>query len=688
MQSDSVKEFAKTRLYGAFFVLFTTLICAIALSHAVQSHYTSADQYWHLQTGQDLITRNWNPNRDNYSFTYSGEKISQQPILFQATFGLLGKYFGLDGAVVLVRAISALLFFAALGLMMRAIKAPSAAIAIALCSSTFLISQRLLARPELFDHILIPMGFYLYWRTLSEWSTRNLAFTLCFLLAWVNFHAAILAYVIFAGMFIDAITSKQNPEHAPKLIPWMLWGFLFLLVGFLNTSYQHPVIEAAQFSDAWNAIGEHQPSTDLLVSKPYLYTLWLVGSILIIWSIVIQRFGLALTLAVFLWASIDRSRMITLSGLAFTSGFLLLVASEKSKAYFQTLKPELHRLIAVFAVGFCALTVSTFNFSPQSIKEQQHPPIDDSISHLVRFSEGGTIYNNYNWGGYLIYRTSPKFKVFIDGRTNILYPLEHFEDYIAVSRGDTNVAAEISQKFEPEYLLWDLSRTFHPLTAVTFNRRAQYIGDQSIIYSSRGSLQPVADILVFPMCIDYVDSDRLGPLAALVATQFPPNESLTRAVEIVTSNHEAQDLHRLVEELLSLQPSEHELATVGHWALSRNHFSEALKIWNAKKPQSTLDMLVASYAALMAEDLDWARTHLTLLLFDAISFKPILPSTQIEQTIFLFEELTELGGSNDGLKDLMADFHKKFVSAESRATQITRNNFIVSEFCSDLNLNY
>ena len=27
-------------------------------------------------------------NRDNYSFTYSGEKISQQPVLFQATFGL------------------------------------------------------------------------------------------------------------------------------------------------------------------------------------------------------------------------------------------------------------------------------------------------------------------------------------------------------------------------------------------------------------------------------------------------------------------------------------------------------------------------------------------------------------------------------------------------------------------------
>ena len=132
-----------------------------------------------------------------------------------------------------------------------------------------------------------------------------------------------------------------------------------------------------------------------------------------------------------------------------------------------------------------------------------------------------------------------------------------------------------------------------PINGGNFNRRAKYIGEQSIIYSSQGSLQPVADILVFPMCIDYVDSERLESLAPLIATQRI-NESLTRAVEIVTSNHNAQDLPRLVEELNSLQPSEHELATVGHWALSRNHFSEALKIWNAKKPQSTLDLCYGS----------------------------------------------------------------------------------------------
>ena len=107
--------------------------------------------------------------------------------------------------------------------------------AIALCSSTFLISQRLLARPELFDHILIPMGFYLYWRTLGEWSASKSCFSLCFLFAWVNFHAAIIAYVIFAGMFVDAITSKQNTENAPRLIPWLAMGLIVFCLWGLST---------------------------------------------------------------------------------------------------------------------------------------------------------------------------------------------------------------------------------------------------------------------------------------------------------------------------------------------------------------------------------------------------------------------------------------------------------------------
>ena len=59
-----------------------------------------------------------------------------------------------------------------------------------------------------------------------------------------------------------------------------------------------------------------------------------------------------------------------------------------------------------------------------AISFRKHVNLKDYPEGLCNFLEdvsvGGNLFNSYNWGGYLIYRLTPQYKVFIDGRT-ILY---------------------------------------------------------------------------------------------------------------------------------------------------------------------------------------------------------------------------------------------------------------------------
>jgi len=48
----------------------------------------------------------------------------------------------------------------------------------------------------------------------------------------------------------------------------------------------------------------------------------------------------------------------------------------------------------------------------------------------------GRMYNPYEWGGYFIWKIYPKYKVFIDGRANTVYPEEVYRESLSTMRGD------------------------------------------------------------------------------------------------------------------------------------------------------------------------------------------------------------------------------------------------------------
>jgi hypothetical protein len=62
----------------------------------------------------------------------------------------------------------------------------------------------------------------------------------------------------------------------------------------------------------------------------------------------------------------------------------------------------------------------------------------------------GNLFNDYNWGGYLIY-TLPGSKVFVDGRTD-LYGDAILDDYLAIMRADDGWEALV-ESYQVDFLL-------------------------------------------------------------------------------------------------------------------------------------------------------------------------------------------------------------------------------------------
>jgi len=657
--------------------------CVTSLSFAAFSQHLSFDQYWHLKTGLDAITSGLDPRVDQYSYTFGGTPTPQQPLAFQYMFGAFGSVLGLDEAIIAIRGVSITLYLIALGLFLRQCKPPAIVWGICLVASCFFLEQRLLARPELFDYVLIALGFCLYARLWKGLNHYDLMLVTCFTLAWVNYHAGILAYTIFIGVFLDHIPRKAHDDYAQKVLQWAGWGAFAVIVGFLNSSFQHPLIGVLQFSEVWNAIEEHKPvpTGEIFRATPFLPALWISGGILALWAIRIGRFGLLTVILVFLWASVERSRMVSITGMVMTLCFALLASDSLSRKIFSDLKDSVKTLLTVSAIALLIILTANLTYSSNQNSEFNHPNIDDTIAYIERSNRSGRLLNNHNWGGYLIYKTSPEQKVFIDGRTNVLYPEDFFKIYMAVDAGDPNAAKLIRQKFEFDSVFWSYSKTLHPITAGSLGVTAEYIGDQSILYSPVGVLQQLADVLIFPMCVGQLTPDFLSTAVKELALQSPRNDSLLALVTLIEANQGTPVQSVDVVNAIDKDWTDKELALLAHWLMSRQNYSGALIAWNALSSRQPLDRIYAAYSAIQASNLLMARSYLVGLMFEAQQSVVEVTDSQVRQIYTLYTALEAQGGFNKPSLDIAHSFLTERLPGHKGSPAEQPTTFVINDFC-------
>ena len=446
---------------GFFIGVATVLSIALLLIAGIRNP-VDYDGYWHLRMGMDWFANGLSPWIDHYSFTFSGEPVKGVPYPFQlALYGLVS-VFGEQGGMIALKLIMFAFVLLCMSLWLKSIQAPALGWVAGLLLLVVALELKAQVRPELIGYGFLILAFWLYRRTGLECTRRAMVPILLLMLLWSNYHSPVFGYVVFSGLFLD-IGLRLLREKAP-VAEWVrafAWGLAILLVGVFRPGFGHPLLGMRTFMAEWKPHIQEFTAPTFMLDTPIPYLLMPVAAVLLIALLLQRKFGLLVVTAIFTYAALTIGRMVAPAALVCAVLIPLVYRDALRTAALPARKVTRTN---VYNLGMTVLAVATlatgFWFARAMVEENRYSWTlfpSAMVEHMQKNGKSGRIFNHYATGGYLIYKLSPDSKVFIDGRTNILYPVSHYLAYQA-AMNDPDAFLQIVDRYDVDYAVLGASK--------------------------------------------------------------------------------------------------------------------------------------------------------------------------------------------------------------------------------------
>lgn len=599
-------------------ILLLVLIAVAVLGVSALRDPFALDSYWHLKMGQDWIEKGLSPFRDHYSITHYGEEILAPPYPFQlALYGvveLLGEQTGFKFFVFA----NSLIVLGLLLVWLRQIRAPVLVSFIAIFTLIILLQSRVMVRPELFSYLMLAISLILYERTRTKPSHKNFLLIAIFMLLWRNYHSSILGYVVFFGLFIDVayqhIINKATPKN---WMIWVAWGLTFLATGFLGQNFVHPVLETLLFPTEWiDVLDEFGPA---LKGEVMLSTLGVIPISLATLIGLFQKrlFGYFIVCAIMSWYAVTMHRMTTPGGLVVVFLFALILTQSNIRSLL-TRGPLLRqRGFSAVLILLGALSLITSVLTARSLIEKNRSMLgyfpDQIVEHMKRNDKKGQIFNDYNIGGYLIYHLGDESRVFVDGRTGILYPYEHYVRYQSAMTNSDRLREEF-ENLDIDYVVVGNRRDFIDLVRDTGVMALDFSDLRYSLYSRQNAMLPVSGSLwSMPWCWSELAGEALIAESDNVRKKLPHYSPVTHFVNMATDFYHAEDRAAYLEAIGGQDNFawyEDNLRFAGYRAMDLGKYEYAVDKFYRIRQKFFKDYLAGSLANLRAGRVDEAESIL------------------------------------------------------------------------------
>jgi len=401
------------------------------------------DFWWHLRTGQLIFETHHIPTTDPYSSTVAGNPwIAHEWLSELIIYGL----YRLGGFGLLILIFSAIITAAFLLVYLRSPEKPFVA-GFALLLGALATAPTWGVRPQMISLLLTSLFLYL----LDGYqTTRRFGFILplpLITLLWVNLHAGYAIGLGIVGIYIlgDGIEILARLLAQKEPIPARLMKGLLRLMGILvicllavvvNPNgpklYLYPLETLTspsmqQFIQEWFSPDFHQSAWQPLA--------WMILA-LIGFGLLSRKTSsptwILLTL-VFGYAALISMRNVPLFAIAAVPvlsqqiGALVQIRSDQplNQRILSWLNPLLLALVTLAAV----LRFVSVNGQQARTEQTQFPY--QAVNWMVQNQPSGRLYNEYGWGGYLIWRLYPQYPVYIDGRAD-LYGDQFIYSYLSI----------------------------------------------------------------------------------------------------------------------------------------------------------------------------------------------------------------------------------------------------------------
>lgn len=427
------------------FLLFVFVFC---VSFTTGTDF-SQDLGRHLKLGQIITETGKVPATNLFSYTNPDFPFLNHHWLSEVIFYLLI----FSGGTAALFASKVVLMLTAVGFALRSSLKRSGVLATCFISLFLipLLLERLDLRPELFGYVLFSALYYI----LFFQSNRRLLYAVpAIMFVWINIHISFVFGLLLLGLYF-----LSELRQLKKALPVSVLSFAALLFnpnGLRGVMYPFDIFRNYGYSIVENQNMFFLNSFSL---NPFIRYYFMLAPFICLPILVLlakRKYVLSAVLSIFFvlpfWQIRHLPFFVFASIPAVTYAYRLLAD--------YLMRPAGHaadRLRGILAPVFAATCCFVILFFAMNIPyrifdrdksfgyglpESQKQATDFLLGNKLK----GNIFNNFDIGGYAIYRLYPQYRVFVDNRPEA-YPSSFFQDIYIRLQTDDRVRKEVFRKY-------------------------------------------------------------------------------------------------------------------------------------------------------------------------------------------------------------------------------------------------
>jgi len=435
---------------SAILLVFTTFM--------VISQWADYDVFWHLANGRLWVKDGIFPSPDRFSWTAAGLPVNLNSFLVDRCFYWLWELGG-GKALAICAALLFVGFLVPYALMIGRLGLNPAAEAASLLFLIIAVLPYRGARPHLVGAILFGLMLLTYTRPFGM--KKALAGGIL-LGTWVNVHGFFVVGFMFVGSAVVCWTLEGDRRAA-------LLASLALPIGAAATLLSPVGLELWKMPFRIDSNPVLTYNLDWLGLRPFTVGYAPMGLLIVaaaalgVWRRPDPR---ALAALVLIFGTIQYARFIPLA-----APLLVVLVLERlvEQAPWLKVNPlgELGRTMADARLNLAAAAIllvgvlAVCTKAPTQIAEASFYSLPETaVDRLLACGSPAPVMNDYNWGGYLIWRSEGTYTTVMDGRAEALYPVQIWKDYFS-AKTDYLAWVVYLQSSPAQYILMPTEATLH-----------------------------------------------------------------------------------------------------------------------------------------------------------------------------------------------------------------------------------
>ncbi|MEW6556315.1 MAG: hypothetical protein AB1349_03070 [Elusimicrobiota bacterium] len=379
------------------------------------SRWQDVDFWGHLFFGKQIVETKTIPKTDCYSYTAFGNKWIDHEWLSEIVFYFIYKKASDKGLIFLKITVG---FFTSIFLFLTLLNY-SQNYRIVLPLYLFSLSLIYLGasfRPQIFSYLYLAITGFLIHSYIKTQNIKSLYALLVILILWANSHGGFIVGVILSVLILTDLSIKKH----------LLYLIMIPLVTLINP--YHIGLWKTVFAALTNPltpkyIGEWSAFNiaDFSIFGYVFVFLSVISVSVFILLIAQKRYLSALIVILTIVLSYRSVRHIPI-GAIIIAPFLI--------PFFQSIRKKFtYLIITAFSLlpFLLILFLSIQNPSLKILSENKFP--EGTMKFITEKNLSGNIYNEFNWGEYLIWNLYPQCKVAIDGRYDTVYPIAFLKNF-------------------------------------------------------------------------------------------------------------------------------------------------------------------------------------------------------------------------------------------------------------------